>query len=429
MKTPILLSSLQIVPRRLFPTTLILLFTSIYMHGQVTENVEKPMVLLAKAMIDVESGTTIRNPAIYIRNGKIETIGDGLKIPDGLEIIDVSNKYIIPGLVDAHTHLCHEYRRDLDIVPGSNTIAETVLRNEGDRALLGAKNAREMLMAGFTTVRDLGNSGMGAAISLRNAINKGWAVGPRMFASTRALSPIGGQFVTMAYEAQSAIIPKEYVAINGIEDTRKAVRQAIYDGADCIKVIVNNNSLVLSQEELNMIVGEANRAGLKVAAHATHGDDPSMLAVKSGVNSIEHGYTISKEVLDVMANQGTYLVPTDRIGVRRYQQRIQRALQAGVKIAFGSDMYYHHNELTRGQLAVRTYQSYKEAGMTNLQILQSATMHPGNLVSGKEKIGLIQSGYFADIIALDENPLENIKALENVVFVMKEGQIVKNDTD
>lgn len=275
---------------------LILLFFAISTKGQIGEsNQEGLTVLIAKALIDVENGETITNPVIYIRDGKIEKVGSNLEIPGNSKLIDLSNKYILPGLVDAHTHLCHEYRYELNAVPGSNTITETVLLSEGDRALLGARHAKEMLLAGYTSARDLGNSGISAAVSLRDAINKGWVIGPRLFVSTRALSPIGGQFVKMTHEVQSTIVSKEYVEINGVTEAREAVRQSIYGGADCIKIIVNNDRLVLSQEELNAIVEEAKRAGLKVAAHATHGDDPSMLAVKAGVSSIEHGYTISSE--------------------------------------------------------------------------------------------------------------------------------------
>ena len=365
------------------------------------------------------------NPVVYIRNGKIEDIGHDLVIPDNANLIDLSDKYIIPGLIDAHTHLCHEYHYALETVPGANTITETIKLTEGDRALLGAKHAKEMLLAGYTSVRDLGNSGINSAVALREAINKEWVIGPRLFVSTRAISPIGGQFSKMTPEIQDLVISKEYVEINSTDEARRAVRQAIYDGADYIKIIVNNGKLVLSEEELIAIVEEAKRAGLKVAAHATNGDNPSMLAAKAGVNSIEHGYTISMEVLKLMSEKDIYLVPTDAPGVERYQKRIQRALEAKVKIAFGSDLYYYNDQATRGQMAVGSYQTYKESGMTNLQILQSATMHPGVLLAGEGKIGLLQNGYFADIIAIDENPLDNINTLENVVFVMKGGIIYK----
>ena len=405
----------------------VLLFGNTLMYGQVIESNQKELtVVIAKALIDVENGKAVINPVVYIREGKIEKIGSGLEIPDNAKLIDLSGKYILPGLIDAHTHLCHEYHVELEKVSGANTITETVKLTEGERALLGAKHAREMLMAGSTSVRDLGNAGKNGAVALRDAINKGWVIGPRLFVSTRALSPIGGQFSKMTPQMHDLIISKEYIEINSIDEARRAVRQAIYDGADCIKIIVNNDRLVLSEEELTAIVEEARRAGLKIAAHATNGDGPSLLAIKAGVNSIEHGYTISTDVLKLMSEKNIYLVPTDAPGVERYQKRIQRALEAKVKIAFGSDLYFFNAQTTRGQMAAGSYRSYKESGMTNLQVLQSATMHPGVLLAGEGKIGLLQNGYFADIIALDENPLDNIRTLENVVFVMKGGEVIKN---
>ena len=205
------------------------------------------------------------------------------------------------------------------------------------RALLGAKLAREMLEAGFTSVRDLGNSGINADIALRDAINNGDVSGPRMFVSTRALSPVGGQFQSLTPEAQQ-LINQEYVQITGVDEARKAVRQAIYDGADCIKIIANTGNRRLSFEEMKVIVEEAKRANLPVAAHATDGDGPSMRAAEAGVNSIEHAYTISDTVLNLMAKKNIFLVPTDASGVVRYQERIKRALKAGVRIAIGSDI-------------------------------------------------------------------------------------------
>lgn len=424
MRTPVFLRCLQGSCNLL--QACIFMFCSEVAYSQTVDISKSELtVIVAKALIDVETGNTIHGPAIYIRDGKIEKIGNRLEIPDSTKLIDLSDKYIMPGLIDAHAHLCHEYHGELERVFGANTVTETVMLNEGERVLLGAKYAKEMLMSGYTSVRDLGNSGLTGAVALRDAINKGWIVGPRLFVSTRALSPIGGQFSKMDPELKSQIISREYVEINHAEDARRAVRQAIYDGSDLIKIIVNNGRLVLGEEELTAIVSEAKRAGLKVAAHATDGDGPSLLAIKAGVSSIEHGYTVSTEVLKLMSERDIYLVPTDAYGVERYQQRIQRALDANVKIAFGSDLYYYNAQATRGQMTAGTYQTYSESGMTNLQILQSATMHPGVLLAGKGKIGLLENGYFADIIALDENPLDNIRALENVIFVMKEGVVVK----
>jgi imidazolonepropionase-like amidohydrolase len=384
--------------------------------------------IVAKGMIDVRNGKLVERIVVLVRDGKILQAGSGLKIPKNATLISLADSYLLPGLVDAHSHLCHDYSYDLEKIPGSNIITESVMLDDAGRAMLGVKNARSLLLSGYTTARDLGNSGTNADVALKKAINEGWTPGPRLYVSTRALSPIGGQFPQMNIALQRITISREYVEINGVEDARRAVRQAIFDGADCIKIIVNNNRLVLSAEELSAIVQEAQRAGLRVAAHATQGDGPALLAIKSGVNSIEHGYTLSESTLKMMAGAGIYLVPTDARGVSRYQQRIQRALAAGIKIAFGSDMYYKDPNLNRGQVTVGTYRSYIEAGMTNVQILQSATMHPGTLVAGEGKIGLIEPGYFADIIAVAENPLENILTLEKVQFVMKEGVVFKNDT-
>ncbi|CAG4997651.1 Imidazolonepropionase [Dyadobacter sp. CECT 9275] len=382
-------------------------------------------VIKAKALIDVRNGKLIERAVIYVLNGKIEKVGTNLEIPADATVINLTDKYVMPGLIDAHTHLCHEYQYELEKVPGANIVVETAIVDNANRALIGVRNARDMINSGYTTVRDLGNSGVNADIAIRDAINKNWIPGPRIFASTRALSPIGGQFARMPDDVRRALVPKEYVEISGVEEARRAVKQAIYDGADCIKIIVNNDRMSLNQEELNAIVEEAKKAHLKVAAHATNGDGPSLMAIKAGVHSIEHGYTLSSDVLMMMADQGVYLVPTDRTGVERYQQRIKRALAANVKIAFGSDMYFLDAKRNRGQVTVSTYHSYIAAGMNNVQILQSATMHPGVLIAGDGKVGLLEKGYFADIIAVEKNPLLNIEAIENVVFVMKEGKVIK----
>jgi len=382
-------------------------------------------VIRAKGMVDIRNGKLIEPAIVHIRNGKIEKVGSNLQIPPNSIMIDLSDQYLLPGLIDAHTHLCHEYQYELEKVPGANTVVEAVITDDATRALLGVRNARDMIYSGYTTVRDLGNSGINTDVALRDAINKGWIVGPRMFVSTRALAPIGGQFTKMPPAMRNAIVPKEYVEISGVEEARKAVKQAIYDGADCIKIIVNSNRMVMSQEELNAIVEEAKKAGLKVAAHATNGDGPASMAIKAGVNSIEHGYTLSADVLRLMAAQGVYLVPTDAPGVDRYKKRIQRALAANVKIAFGSDMYYYDAHKNRGELTISgAYTSYRVAGMSNVQILQSATMNAGILVAGEGKVGLLENGYYADIIAVGKNPLTNMDALEKVVFVMKEGKVI-----
>ena len=403
--------------------TLSLLFTLsiLLVNAQNPKSTER-IAVTAKRMIDVRSGKEIPDVVILIEKNKIISAGSNLKIPDSTQIIALGDVTILPGLIDAHTHLLHQYytRYGDD---NSNRILEMVQLGPAKRALLGARLAREMLEAGFTSVRDLGNSGTNADIALRDAINNGDVIGPRMFVSTRALSPVGGQFQSVTPEAQQ-LIGQEYVQISGAEEARKAVRQAIYDGADCIKVIVNAGSRRLSIEEMKVIVEEAKRAGLPVAAHATDGDGPSMIAVQAGVSSIEHAYTISDTVLNLMAKQQIFLVPTDAAGVAKYQARIQRAVKAGVRIAIGSDIYYEFPGKTRGQVCAGMYKNYTASGMTSIEVLRAATINPTDLI-GNNLIGAIEAGRFADIIAVKGNPITDISVLEKVIFVMKDGKVYR----
>jgi imidazolonepropionase-like amidohydrolase len=404
-------------------TALILLFTlSILLVNAQNQKPIDRVAVTAKRMIDVRSGKEITDVVILIEKNKITDIGSNLKIPDSVRIIALGDVTLLPGLIDAHTHLLHQYYSKYGD-DNSNRILEMIQLGPAKRALLGARLAREMLEAGFTSVRDLGNSGINADIALRDAINNGDVIGPRMFVSTRALSPVGGQFQSVTPEAQQ-LLSQEYVQISGVEEARKAVRQAIYDGADCIKVIVNSGSRRLSLEEMKVIVEEAKRANLPVAAHATDGDDPSMTAVEAGVSSIEHGYTISETVLNLMAQKNIFLVPTDAAGVTKYQERIKRALKAGVRIAIGSDIYYEFSRKTRGQVCAGMYKPYVASGMTNIEVLRAATLNPADLI-GNNSIGIIEVGRFADIIAVKGNPIADISVLEEVVFVMKDGKIYK----
>ncbi len=373
-------------------------------------------------MIDVRSGKEIPDAVILIEKNKIIEAGSSLRIPDSVQIIALGDVTLLPGLIDAHTHLLHQYYTKYGD-DNSNRILEMIQLGPAKRALLGARLAREMLEAGFTAVRDLGNSGINADVALRDAINKGDVTGPRMFVSTRALSPVGGQFQSVIPEAQH-LLNQEYVQVSGVEEARMAVRQAIYDGADCIKVIANAGPRRLSVEEIKVIAEEAKRANLPVAVHATDGDGPSMTAVEAGVSSLEHAYTISETVLNLMAKKNIFLVPTDAAGVAKYQERIKRAVKAGVRIAIGSDIYYEFPGKTRGQVCAGMYKTYAASGMSNIEVLRAATLHPADLI-GNNSIGVIEAGRFADIIAVKGNPVTDIGVLEDVIFVMKDGKVYK----
>lgn len=387
---------------------------------------------------------------ILIEGDKIKSVGSNLPIPAGTRIIDLGNSTLLPGLIDSHTHL-------LAAMDGTKPAQEDEMlrivatQSVAERALLGAKLANEVLLSGITTVRDLGNSGVNGDVALRDAIQRGWLPGPAMIVSTRALAAQGGQFGHLTREAQP-IIDQEYTTIHGPESARQAVRQALYDGAGCIKVIVNGSPANVTLDELKAIVDEAHANHIKVAAHAI-GDGPTRNAVEAGVDSIEHGYIIPDDVLKTMATKHIYLVPTDgtldtflsiSIGNRQVsaeehgmlekqfggyakaeQDRLKRAVTYGVPIAAGSDMYFTLPKMDRGQASLLVYDAYAASGMTPIQIIQAATSNAADLLGIGAMVGTLEPGKLADIIAVPGDATESGSALQHAVFVMHLGNVVK----
>src|SRR5262249_18010022 len=245
-------------------------------------------VLKAAKMLDVKAQKIVSNPVVIIEGEKIKQVGAGLAIPAGARVIDLGNATLLPGLIDAHTHLLQNY--DFAIGEHENMVLTVWQMSAAERALLGAKMGREDLEAGITTVRDVGNSGLNGDVALRRAINHGWVSGPRIVASTRALAAAGGQVCKLPHEAQ-ALVEQEDVEIATVDEARRAVQRAFYDGADCIKVIVNTGPRVVSLEEMKAIVEEAHRVHKKVAAHAI-GEDATRIAAEAGADSIEHAYVV-----------------------------------------------------------------------------------------------------------------------------------------
>jgi imidazolonepropionase-like amidohydrolase len=399
-------------------------------------------------MLDPKSGAIVRNSVVVVQGGNISAAGAGVAVPNGARVIDLGDVCLLPGLIDAHTHLLQNYEGRLG-GDDPNIVLTVATMSAARRALLGAAMGREDLDAGITTVRDLGNSGWNGDVALRDAINAGWVVGPRILASTRALAAAGGQFGGLAPEAQS-LVQQEYVVISGVEEARKAVRQAFYDGADVIKVIVNTGPRVVSLEELKVIVEEAKRVGKRVAAHAI-GDPATRIAAEAGVNSIEHAYVVPDDVLKMMAEKGIYLVATDypaeayvdgfgdgvedrkvsleraRMFESRSRERLQRAVKAGVKLAFGSDEYYNMHGRTRGQASLLTLEAYQSDGLAPLEVIRTATVNAADLLGLGFRIGTIEQGKSADLIAVDGDPLKDGRELAKVQFVMKSGQVIRND--
>ncbi len=407
---------------------------------------ETPSIALRAAhWVDVENGRVVDGASLRIEDGAIAAIGNA----EAECVIDLGDATLLPGLIDAHTHLLQLLDPRARNEPGE-MIRQTAELSDPHRALLGAHHARSMLEHGFTAVRDLGNAGDGADLALRDAIARGWVEGPRMVVSGRAIAGAGGQFGRLAPIAE-VMVEHEYALVDDASEARAAVRSALARGTDGIKVIVGSETAVdVSLDEMRAIVEEAHRADRWVAAHATD-DAAARIAIEAGVDSIEHGYTLSDETLEAMHERDIPLVPTDfprafyenviaanpfpndaqraraREGIEHLvsgsRDRLRRAFAAGVRIVAGSDAYYGWGERSRGDVAASIYRAYAEAGLPPIEIVRSATMHAAALLRLSDR-GAIAVGKTADIIAVDGDPVSDITALERVVFVMREGRVI-----
>jgi imidazolonepropionase-like amidohydrolase len=421
-----------------------LLTTLLAVQMAAAQAAPPPVVLIrAGRVFDSETGTMQPARDILVRGGTIESVGQNITAPAGAEVIDLRAYTVLPGLVDAHTHLLYLEN------PSSTLTMEGIkaVVTEGDalRALRGAARARTFLDAGITTVRDLGNSGLFADVALARAIREGDVAGPRIIPAGPGLSPEGGQFPGVQQRFRD-VTAGEYRVIRGAEDARAAVREAVTYGARVIKIYSNNtpNPGYLSLDEMRAIVDEAKLMRVAVSAHATN-DLAVWRAAEAGVNSIEHGYEISDSTLRLMARKNVALVPTDldTMILRKYvelsgqqmnaamlqqylaagRSRLKRAIDAGVTIVAGSDNYIDF-KMPQGSAAKRVLFSYQQAGMPNAKVLQAATLNAGKLI-GDARIGKIANGAHADIIAVSGNPLEDFNALERIVFVMAAGKVHK----
>lgn len=401
------------------------------------------VVIKAGRLIDVESGTVMSNQVIFVEGDKIKAVGATLAIPSGTEVIDLTGATVLPGLIDAHSHLLSN--------TGNWTLMVTQM-STAKRALLGAANGREALQAGITTVRDLGNSGWNGDVALRDAVNSGWVTGPRMVVSTRAISPVGGQFFRLSPETGN-IIDQEYVQVTGVDEARRAVRQAVFDGADCIKIIADSGGRSFTLDELKAIVEEAHAARRKVAAHGMYGqtDRSARLLIEAGVDSIEHGWFLSEHELRAMAAKKIFLVPTaaswemyveagfgnspfageSKRNIEQGQKTLRRAIELGVPVAAGSDVfepYKVHESKGRGVVStMRIVRSFREAGIPPMEIIRAATIRAAELLGWQDRIGSIKEGKLADVIAVQGDPLQDITVLERVAFAAKGGVVIKND--
>ena len=420
-------------------------------RAQQAKPASKAIVLKAARLFDGNSNTIVKPGLVVVVDGKIVVTGANAAVPAGAEVLDLGDATLLPGFIDAHTHLTDEASDDWK----QDTLDE-LQKTVAERALDSTVNARKTLTAGFTTVRDVGSSDY-LDVGLRNAIRNGKVVGPRMLVATYAIGSTGGHCDGLAgfraglFGRETG--PEEGVA-NGSDQIREAVRLAHKYGADVIKTCASGGVLSLTddvdtpqltQEELNALVDEAHALRRKAAAHC-HGAEAAKRAIRAGIDSIEHGSFLDDEALDMMKAHGTFLVPT-LMAVAGEQERIarglyfppailakanaasaaarktfQNALEKGVRIGLGTDAaVYPH-----GRNAEEFHQMV-DLGMKPVDALKAGTSWDAELLGWKDKLGALEKNKIADVVAVPGDPIENIRLTEKVFFVMKEGVIYRND--
>ena len=446
-----------------------------------------PAVTVVKAsrLLDPRSGQVLASAAVLIEDGRIKQVGSSAQIgvPAGAKLIDLGTATMLPGLIDAHAHLLLDVvlpaeverarRYNGTFVPD---LLLAVVESPSKRVLLGAQHAREYLESGITTVRILGHSGIDGDTELRDAINAGRVPGARIVASGRKLVTRSSYVQSLNPALTDAILQQEFLLIEGADRARQAVRQNEFQGVDVIKVAADVN---LTVAELAAVVEEAHRAGLKVAVHAV--DKASIqTAIDAGGDSIEHGNEITDQQLKQMRDKGIFFdfTPTsygdfftrmfqgtiaesltlraarleaderdrqeyhdlaERVGKSSFQGGfaasdkqlydglVRRVLKSGVKFAAGTDMCWHYPGKTCGQAATSRFPTLHEAGMPSLDVIRAITTSAAEMLGWQDRVGAIERGKFADIVAVSGDPVADISELERVRFVMKGGQVVRNE--
>jgi imidazolonepropionase-like amidohydrolase len=402
----------------------------------------KKIAIRAGRLIDGKSDTSIANALILIEGDQIVSITAGGSPPSSVEVIDLSKSTVLPGLVDAHTHLL----LNGDITAEDYDV-QLLKQSIPYRAILSARNARIALDHGFTTMRDLETEGaMYADVDIKTAINNGEVPGPRMQVSTRAMTPTG-MYPLLGYSWELQV-PKGVQYVDGVDNARKAVREQIMYGADWIKYYsdrryhfegeVLRSMVNFTDEEAKAIVEETHRLGKKVAAHAI-GSDGIAAALRAGVDSIEHGDGLTAELIDQLVKKGVCWVPTITVGayvapgrggnwtrmVDLEKAAFQKALKKNVKIVMGTDAGgFDWKDLNQA----KEFEYYVNYGMTPMQAIRSGTSVAAELLGWSDKMGVVAPGHWADLVAVSGDPLNDITELQRVIFVMKSGVVYRNSS-
>jgi imidazolonepropionase-like amidohydrolase len=389
------------------------------------------IAILAGNLIDPARGVVSRSQIILVKDRKIVEVGAKLPIPKDAEVVDLSKAWVMPGIMDAHTHITAggvKYFWDQNWYLREGT---------GLRALRGLLMAQTLLNAGITTVRDAGNDANFAAVDLRKAIDAGWFVGPTILTAGKAVAPFGGQNKGTPLEI-GPIWSFEYYDANSPEEIRKAVREDIYYGADFIKIIADNGDYHYSVEEIRAAVDEAHHAGRTVAVHV-RGGEAAQNVILGGADSVEHGYFLTDDQLRLMKEKGIFLsstdFPTSHLEAGEFPDaknfgaalvdRLRRAYKIGVKIGFSTDIVTDLPNETRADMSWDYLAVWRAAGVPPAEILKSMTTTNAELLKIANERGAVASGFYADIVAMPQSPLDDIEALRKITFVMKNGTIVR----
>jgi imidazolonepropionase-like amidohydrolase len=436
----------------------------LFLTAQLTGQPSAPVILVkAGRLLDPRSGNVLSPAAVLIEGSKIKEVGQPSSVQSHasgeVKTIDLGSATLLPGLIDSHTHLF------LDIIRPPEAEAQrhengifapglllAIVESPTKRALMGAQLARQDLESGITTVRNLGHSGIDGDTELRDAIKAGRVSGPRILASGRKLITRGSYLQNLNPAVADAILEQEFLLIDGTDRARQAVRQNAFRNVDVIKVTADEN---LTVPELAAVVEEAHREHLKVAVHAV--DKTSIqTAIDAGADSIEHGNEATDAQLKQMRDKGIFLdlTPTAYGGFLRkiaeqivmisaasrvayassaprdkqqYDQLVERVLKSGVKFAGGSDMCWFYPGKTRGEASTEIFVNLRHAGMPALDVIRAITSNAAEMLGWQDRIGSVEQGKFADLIAVAGDPIADISELGRVRFVMKDGQVVRNE--
>jgi imidazolonepropionase-like amidohydrolase len=392
------------------------------------------IAIRAGNVIDPATGKVAQNQIIIIKDQKITDIGPNVAIPAGAQVLDLSNEWLMPGVIDSHTHVTF-------LLPNMSTpLEENYLEvSNGMRVLQGLKIAQSLLHAGITTIRDVGNEADYASVDLRNAINKGWFVGPTILTSGKIIAAFGGQSSGVPPEA-GAVWRFEYIDADGPWEIRKAVRENIFYGADLIKLVSDNSDYFYSEEEIRAAADEAHKAGRALAVHCYKMDEADNV-INGGADSLEHGWHLTDDQLRLMKAKGTFLAGTEFPEAHFVQggypdgkavaaaaiDRLRRAYTIGVKMVFSTDIVTAMPGESRADMTWDYLAGWRQAGIPPAAVLKAMTTNAAELLRIQKERGAISAGLFADIIAMPANPLDDTEALRKINFVMKNGSVVRHD--